>query len=172
MLSKAKSRRCPGASTRSVCSLSQGDPRETCLPNHQRERSLATARRPLPHGLSLAREQAALPLTRSGRLCRGPPLRAGPFRWFRAKCPKFVILSHFQIWETVPPAKIRRVPPGRSAGATSRRHGRTSVKSRVSKLTDSFKNFYGSGRARFPKTCAKEKSGFSTVVPVTIWSAS
>src|SRR5213080_1539780 len=48
---------------------------ESGLPNYQRERSLATARRPIPHGLLVAREQAALPLTRTGRLCRRPPLR-------------------------------------------------------------------------------------------------
>ena len=132
LLSKAKSRRCAGPLTRSVCSLSQGDPRESGLPNYQRERSLATARRPLPLGLLVAREQAALALTRTGRLCRGPPLRAGPIRCFRAKRPKFVLLSHFQIPETVPPAKVHRVPPGRSAGATLRPPRRSGVKSRVS----------------------------------------
>src|SRR5438876_5723136 len=132
LLSKAKSRRCAGPPTRSVCSLSKAIRSESSLPNYQRERSLATARRPLPHGLSLAREQAALPLTRIGRLCRGPPLRAGPFRCFRAKRPKFVLLSHFEIPETVPPAKVHRVPPGRSAGATLRPPRRSGVRSRVS----------------------------------------
>ena len=35
------------------------------------QRSIATARRPLQRGLSLARAQAALPLTRIGRLAGG-----------------------------------------------------------------------------------------------------
>ena len=33
---------------------------------------------------------------------------------------------------------------------------------------DPFKNFYGNWPARFPETCAKEKSGFCAFVPVTI----
>jgi glutathione S-transferase len=62
----------------------------------------------------------------------------------------------------MPPAKVQRVAPGKNSGATSRRPRRSSVESRVSQWSgDSFKNFYGNWRARFPKTCAKEKSRFS-----------
>jgi hypothetical protein len=56
---------------------------------------------------------------------------------------------------------------------TLRQPRRSSVKSSVSQQkADSFKNFYGNWQAKFPKTCAKEKSGFRGVVAVTLWSGS
>ena len=144
---------------------------ESGLANQPRKRGFATAGHSLPRGLSLAREQATLPLKRIARLRRGLPLFARSFPSFRAKRPKFALLSRFQIPETMHPAKVHRVPRGRSAGATLRRPRRSSVKSKVSqRWTESCQRFYGTCRAKFSKTCAKQKSGVCAVVPVMTWS--